>query len=191
MTEEWIMVLSKKPQQQTFGLDEDSSVADFMNRFSDPNTYVPPEEANTHFENLLQRRPPEFERATGTILSQMDENHLRNAASRMDGSTRAGFAGKLLKSLLTGGAVGGGGLAGGLDLGKLAQMIGLRNTDPSQMDEDDLGRLTTYAQRNNPAALQNAAREEPGFIKALGNPMVAGALAVMGAALLSKMRGGR
>ena len=50
---------------------------------------------------------------------------------------------------------------------------------PQQMAPEDLGRLAGYAQQNAPAALQQTSQEQPFIFRALGNPLVQGALAIM------------
>jgi hypothetical protein len=168
--------MSYNPNTQTFGLDDDADVSDFMQRFSDPDTYVAPDEANRHFDRYASAGHPEFQRAAGSYISQMDPNQFAQAAQNMDPQQRAGFAGGLLGTLQR---------MIGMDSGSLGQKIGLSSTDPQQMDARDIGRLAGYAQQNAPGALQQTAREQPFLLKALGNPLVQGALAVMAARYLS------
>lgn len=163
---------------QTFGLDDDANVQDFMTRFSDPHTYVPPEEVHQQFDRFAQANHPEFQQAAGTMVSQMDPGQFVQAAQSLEPTQRAGFAQVLANALGT----------AGLDLGGLASRLGLSTTDPRSMQPQDIGRLAGYAQQNAPGALQQAAREQPFILKALGNPLVAGALAIMGARYLSRMR---
>lgn len=165
------------PYQQTsassqqFNLDDDSSVQDFMSRFSDPHTYVAPDEASQQFDRFTQSGHPEFQQAAGSYLSQMDPSHFAQAAQNLDPQQRAGLAGTLLGALQS----------AGINLGGLGQLLGLSTNDPQQMGPQDLGRLAGYAQQNAPQVLQQTAREQPFFMKALGNPLVQGALAVMAA----------
>ncbi len=73
----------------------------------------------------------------------------------------------------------------GLDASSLGEKVGLSSTDPQQMGAQDIGRLAGYAQQNAPGALQQTAREQPFLLKALGNPLVQGAIAVMAARYLA------
>lgn len=161
---------------QTFGLDEDAKVSDFMARFSDPHTYVPPEEVNQHFDRFSQSGHPEFQQAAGSYLSQMDPRQFTQAAQNLDSGQRAGLAGGLVSALRM----------AGIDLGSIAGRLGLSSTDPRQMQPQDIGTLAGFAQKNAPGALQQTAREQPFFFKALGNPFVQGALAIMAARYLSR-----
>jgi hypothetical protein len=88
---------------------------------------------------------------------------------------------------MLGGLAGGGGGAGG-GLGGLAKMLGLGSTDPRKMSEDDAAKLMNYARKENPAALRQAVQEKPWFVKAMGNPIVMGALTMAAAKMLSNQR---
>jgi len=81
-----------------------------------------------------------------------------------------------------------GGLAGGGGLGGIAKMLGLGSTDPKNMSEDDAAKLMNYARKENPEALRQAVQEKPWFVKALGNPIVMGALTMAAAKMLSNRR---
>lgn len=166
----------ERGKMQTFGLDDDASVDDFMSRFSNPNTYVAPEEANERFERFARSGHPDFQQAAGSYLSQIDPDQFANAAQRLDPNERAGFASGLMNALSK----------AGIDLGPIGRMLGLSSTDPEQMQPQDIARLAGYAQRNAPAALQETAKEKPFILRALGNPIVQGALAIMAARYLSK-----
>ena len=90
---------------------------------------------------------------------------------------------------MLGGLAGGGGSGGGGGgLGGLAKMLGLGSTDPRQMSEDDAAKLMNYARKENPAALRQAVQEKPWFVKAMGNPIVMGALTMAAAKMLSNQR---
>ena len=161
---------------QSFGLDDYASVEDFMSRFSSPDTHVAPDEANQQFDRYAQSGHPDFQQAAGSFLSQIDPSHFTQAAQNLDPNQRAGFAGSLL-----------GALQGmGINLGSIGQMIGLSSTDPRQMQADDIARLAGYAQQHAPGALQQTAREQPFLLKAMGNPFVQGALAIMAARYLGR-----
>ena len=104
-----------------------------------------------------------------------------------------------------GGAVGGGGLnnpAGGVGgladvlgglassggLGGIAQMLGIGSADPKNMSDDDAAKLMNYARKANPDLLRQTVQEKPWFVKAMGNPIVMGALTIAAAKLLSNRR---
>jgi hypothetical protein len=84
------------------------------------------------------------------------------------------------------GRSGGGGATGGL--GALGNMLGLGSTDPNQMSSEDAAKVMDYARKEQPQALQQAVAEKPWFVKAMGNPVVMGALAMAATKLLSGQR---
>lgn len=161
---------------EVFGLDDDANIEDFMSRFSDPDTHVPPSEARQRFDQLSQSSHPEFRQAVSSYVSQMDPEQFTRAAQNLDPDQRAGFATGLVNALK----------GVGIDLDLIAQSLGLSSTDPHQMRPDELGRLAGYAQQNAPQALQQTTREQPFIMKALGNPLVQGALAIMAARYMAK-----
>ena len=67
-------------------------------------------------------------------------------------------------------------------------MLGLGSTDPARMSEDDATKVMNYARRENPAAMQQVVEEKPWFVKAMGNPVVVGALTLAAAKLLKNQR---
>jgi hypothetical protein len=84
------------------------------------------------------------------------------------------------------GALSGGAGSGGL--GGIASMLGLGSTDPAKMSEEDAARVMNYARREQPEALQKAVEEKPWFVKAMGNPILMGALTIAAAKLLQNQR---
>jgi len=70
-------------------------------------------------------------------------------------------------------------------LARIASMLGLRSTEPNRMSENDVARVINYARKENPDALRQTVQEKPWFVKALGNPVVMGALTLAAAKLLS------
>lgn len=56
------------------------------------------------------------------------------------------------------------------------------------MSEDDAAKVMNYARKERPEALAQTVKEKPWFVKALGNPVVMGALTMAAAKLLSNKR---
>ncbi len=126
----------------------------------------------------------------------------RNAIAQVPPHQREDLLGGLLSAL--GGAAGGaptnptggvggladvlGGLANSGGLGALGQMLGISSTDPKDMSEDDAAKLMNYARKENPELLRQTVQEKPWFVKAMGNPIVMGALTMAAAKLLSNRR---
>jgi hypothetical protein len=76
----------------------------------------------------------------------------------------------------------------GMDIGSLARQIGLRSTNPQQMDSGDYARLANYTRRTHPEVMRQAVQEQPWFVKAMGNPVVMGALTLAAANMLKNHR---
>lgn len=122
----------------------------------------------------------------------------RNAVSQVPRQQREDLLGGLLSALGGGGggAMGGrggmtdmlGGLAGGGGLAGIGKMLGLGSTDPRNMSGDDAAKVMDYARKQNPDALRQAVQEKPWFVKAMGNPVVMGALTMAATRLLSNRR---
>ena len=122
----------------------------------------------------------------------------RNAVSQVPLQQREDLLGTLMGALAggSGGAMGGrggmtdmlGGLAGAGGIAGLAKMLGLGTTDPRNMSGDDAAKVMDYARKQNPEALRQAVQEKPWFVKAMGNPVVMGALTMAATRLLSNRR---
>jgi len=56
------------------------------------------------------------------------------------------------------------------------------------MNEDDAARVIDYARKERPEALRRTVEEKPWFVKALGNPVVVGALSMAAAKMLNNQR---
>lgn len=184
------------------------NVDDFIKRFGSEGTLDDREAAQYHdrfvstddndrdFDNKAYH-----EGATeylGKLPDDQFQNAARNAVSQAPPQEREGLLGGLLGALGGAGALGGlGGLggaggdsgAGGAGgLGQIAKMLGLGSTDPRQMDDEDAAKLMNYARKQNPDALRQTVEEKPWFVKAMGNPVVMGALTMAAAKLLSNQR---
>ena len=120
----------------------------------------------------------------GKLPDDQFRNAARNAVAQAPPQEKAGLLGGLLSALSgsagsAGASTDAGGLAG------IASMLGLSTTDPNKMSEDDAARVMNYARKENPDALRQTVEEKPWFVKALGNPVVMGALTLAAAKLLS------
>jgi len=112
----------------------------------------------------------------GNLPDEQFHEAARNAVAQAPPQQRQDLLGSLLGALQ-------GGSAG--RLGDIASMLGLSSTDPRTMNEDDAAKVMNYARKDNPEALRQTVEEKPWFVKALGNPVVMGALTIAAAKLLS------
>ena len=115
----------------------------------------------------------------------------RNAVAQVPQQQRQDLVGSLLGALTgaAGGAPAGGSAAGAMGgLAGIASMLGLGSTDPSKMSDDDAARVMNYARKEQPEVLRQTVEEKPWFVKAMGNPVVMGALTMAAAKLLTNQR---
>jgi hypothetical protein len=166
------------------------TVDDFMQRFGGAGTMDESEAAQYHdrfVSNHANDREFDnntYHEAATQYLGKLPDDQFRqaagNAVAQMPQQQRAG----LLNTLM--GALGGAGAAGGI--GGLVNMLGLGTSDPNQMSADDAAKLMNYARKEQPQVLQRTVAEKPWFVKAMGNPVVLGALTLAAAKLLSRQR---
>ncbi len=174
------------------------TVDDFMQRFSGGGT-VDDQQAAQYHDRFVSDHPDDkefnnqaYHEGATEYLGKLGDTDFHQAASQALSQAPPQEKQSLIGSLM--GALGGGGSAGGSmlgglgGLGGLAGMLGLGSTDPKQMSDQDATRVIDYARKNNPAALQQTVKEKPWFVKAMGNPVVLGALTLAAAKLLSNQR---
>ena len=166
------------------------TVDDFMQRFGGAGTMDETEAAQYH-ERFVSNHANDrefdnntYHEAATQYLGKLPDDQFRqaagNAVAQMPQQQRAG----LLNTLMD--ALGGAGAAGGI--GGLVNMLGLGTSDPNQMSADDAAKVMNYARKEQPQVLQRTVAEKPWFVKAMGNPVVIGALTMAAAKLLSRQR---
>lgn len=140
-------------------------------------------------EHLQQMPDDEFHAAASNAIAQAPPQQRADLLTTLLGALGgAGGLGAMAGAL--GGMQNSGGMSGG-NLGGIAQiarMLGLGSTDPRQMSGDDAAKVINYARKENPQALQQTVAEKPWFVKALGNPIVMGALTIAAARMLNNRR---
>ncbi len=167
------------------------TVDDFMRRFGGNDT-IDDREAEMFHERFASRRDEDRDFDTATYnegaaeyLGRLPDEEFRSTAGRAIHNAppeqRSDLLGGLLGSLTGGGSAGGG--AGGLEA--IAGMLGLGSSDPRSMSDDDATRVIDYARRKNPEALRRTVEEKPWFLKALGSPVVRGALVAAATKLIA------
>lgn len=169
------------------------TVDDFMQRFGGGGTMDESEAAQYH-DRFVSNHPNDqtfdnqtYHQAATQYLGQLPDDQFHqaasNAISQAPPQERAGLLSGLMNAL--GGSVGGAGAGG---LAGLAGMLGLGTTDPNRMSGDDAAKVLNYARREQPQVLQQTVQEKPWFMKAMGNPIVMGALTMAAANLLRRRR---
>ena len=174
------------------------TVDDFMQRFGDSGT-VNDQDAARYHDRFVSNHPDDndfnnqaYHEGATQYLGKLGDHEFHQAASQAIAQAppaeQQGLLGTLLGAMTgsQGGAGATGGLAGGL--AGLAGMLGLGSTNPKEMSNDDAARVMDYARKNHPEALRQTVAEKPWFVKAMGNPVVMGALTLAAAKLLSNQR---
>jgi len=172
-----------------------NTIDDFMKRFGSQGT-VDDEEAVQLHDLFVSSRPEHsqfdnrtYQHAATEYLGKLPDDQFRdaaqNAVAQVPQQQRQDLLGSLLGAM-QGGSAGAG--AGGGGLGGIARMLGLSSTDPNQMSQDDAARVLDYARKENPDALHQTVQEKPWLVKALGNPVVMGALTLAAAKLLTNLK---
>ena len=111
----------------------------------------------------------------GKLPDDQFQDAARNAYNQVAPQDRQGLLGGLLGAL-------------GASQGDLANKLGLASSDPSKMSADDAARLMNYARTEQPEALKKTVQEKPWFVKAMGNPVIMGVLAVAAAKMISSQK---
>ncbi|MBW4612490.1 MAG: hypothetical protein KME21_04280 [Desmonostoc vinosum HA7617-LM4] len=76
----------------------------------------------------------------------------------------------------------------GLDDRHLEQQLGLSTHNPNRMSADDVSKLASFAYHNHPDIFREVLAEQPGIIKFLSNPVVAGIIGIAAAKWLGSRK---
>ena len=176
-----------------------NTIDDFMKRFGSQGTVDDQEAVQLH-DLFVSTRPEhsQFDNRTyqhaateylGKLPDAQFQDAARNAVTQVAPQQRQDLLSGLLGAMQggsAGGGAGAGAAAGGL--GGIARMLGLSSTDPNKMTQDDATRVIDYARKENPDALRQTVQEKPWFVKAMGNPVVMGAVTLAAAKLLTNLK---
>ncbi len=154
--------VSTKPEDSQF--DNDA----YHDAMSEQLKTLPDDQFQEIARNSLAQTPPqERQDLIGSLLGVLGG---------------AGGLSGVMSGLNSGTGGGAGGLAG------IAKMLGLGSTDPAQMTNDDAAKVMNYARNDHPELIRQTVAEKPWFVKAMGNPIVMGALTMAAAKLLRGRR---
>jgi hypothetical protein len=163
-----------------------ATVNDFIKNFGGAGS-VDDQQASQYFDRFTSTRPEdrEFDNQTmhtgaSEYLGQLPEDQFHQAAQNAFNQAQPAQRQGLLSSLI-------GGLSGrGLNIGSLGSQLGLQSTNPQQMGAIDYARLANYARTNHPDVMQSHVQSQPWLVKAMGNPIVMGALGVVASKMLRR-----
>jgi hypothetical protein len=159
-----------------------TTVDDFVKRFSGAGA-LDDQQVSQYFDRFMSTRPEDrdfdnkaMHQGATEYLGQLPDDQFhqaaQNAFSQAQPAQRQGLLGSLM-----------GALSGrGVNMGNL----GLSSTNPQQMNGADYARLANYARTNHPEVMQEQVKSQPWLLKAMGNPVVLGALGLVAAKLLHR-----
>ena len=158
-----------------------------MNRFGGGGT-IDDSEAQQLHDRFVSTNPDDrafdnqtYNKSATEYLGKLPDDQFQDAArsayNQAAPQDRQGLLGGLLNAL-----------GGGASQADIASKLGLASTDPSKMSGDDAARLMNYARTQQPEVLQKTVEEKPWFVKAMGNPVIMGALALAAAKLISSQK---
>jgi hypothetical protein len=185
-----------------------NTIDDFLKLFGAGSQPADGQQAAQYHERFVSTKPEDtpfdnsaYHEAVAEHIETLPDGQFheaaKNALAQAPPQERQDLLGSLMGAL--GGAGGLGGMIGGLGnsggasgggtgLGGIAKMLGLNSTDPSQMSNDDAAKVMNYARTEHPELMRQTVAEKPWFVKAMGNPIVMGALTLAAAKLLSSRR---
>jgi hypothetical protein len=163
-----------------------STVEDFMRRFGGGDA-TDAHEATQYYDRFTSTHPDDraFDTATmsqGTseYLGQLPDAHFAQAAhqafAQAPPAQRQGWLSHLFGALQ----------GRGVDMGVLQGQLGLPSLSPQQMGPDEYARVANYARNHHPDVMEEQVRAQPWFVKAMGNPIVMGALGVIAGKMLRR-----
>lgn len=166
------------------------TVDDFMQKFGGSNTVSDQDAshqqaASQYFDQFASTNPNDsafdntaMHQGATEYLGKMPDDQFQQAAGNAFAQAAPAQQQGLLGSLL-------GGLQNkGVGLGSLAGMLGLGSTNPQQMTADDYARVANYARTQHPDVMQQTVAQQPWFVKAMGNPIVMGALGMIASRMM-------
>jgi hypothetical protein len=162
------------------------TVDDFMRRFGGSSS-IDDREAEEYYDRFVSTHSDDREfdnetmyRGTTEYLGQLPDDQFEQAAhtafTQAPRAQQQGLLGSLLSALQ----------GRGVELDGLQRQLGLPSLNPQQLGPDAYGRLANYARQQHPDVIEAQVREQPWFVKAMGNPIVMGALGMIAAKLIGR-----
>jgi hypothetical protein len=165
------------------------TVDDFVRRFGGAGT-MDDREATQYFDRFASNDPNDRDfdndtmyQGTTEYLGQLPPEQFQRAASnafqQAPPQQRQGLLGGLLGALQ----------GRGVNPTSLQSQLGLGSLDPQRMGANDYARLADYARTQHPDVMRRQVSEQPWMVKAMGNPIVMGALGMVASRMIKKRMG--
>ena len=174
------------------------TVDDFMRQFGGSDTMsdqqaatfqgAPHPDASHYYDRFASQHPDDHQfdsndlhQGSAEYLGKLPDDQFQQAAqnaySQASPTQQQGLIGSLL-----------GGLQGkGVGLGSLAGMLGLGSNNSQQMSADDYAKVANYTRSQHPDVMQQTVSQQPWFMKAMGNPIVMGALGLIASRMMRNL----
>jgi hypothetical protein len=160
------------------------SVDDFIQRFGGAGS-MDDREAQQYYDRFASTDPQHRDYDNDTLyegatqhLGQLPDDQFHHVSQQAFEQAPPQQRAGLIQTLL-------GGLQG---RGVNPMSVGLRSTDPNSMSGSDFSRLADYARRNHPDVMRQTVQQQPWLVKAMGSPILMGALGVVAANMMRKRR---
>jgi len=168
----------------------------FIQRFAGPGGAPDAGQATQVFDRFMSNHPQDREFDNETMqaaaaehLGQLPEPQFKQAAQDAYASAspdqQQSLVGTLMRALQSRG-IGASSLPNIPGLGNLANLFG--HAAP-QLDPGQYANLANVVRQQHPEAMQDVVRNHPWFIKAMGNPVVMGALGVAASRIIQNRLG--
>jgi len=160
------------------------TVDDFVRRFGGQGT-MDDQEATQYLDRFASTDPNDRDFDNDTMyqgsteyLGQLPPDQFRRAASdafqHLPPQQRQGLLGGLLGGLQNSGE----------SMSSLQRQLGLRSMDPQRMGPNEYAQIADYARTQHPEVIQKQVKEQPWLLKAMGNPILMGALGLIAARMM-------
>src|SRR5436190_8405982 len=164
------------------------TVDDFMKRFGGESA-IDDREAHQYYDRFASTHPDDrqfdnetMSQGTSEYLGQLPDDQFQNAAVNAYNQAPPQQRQSLLSGLL-------GSLQGhGVNTNSLTNQLGLSSLNPQQVGPSEFAKLADFIWRNHPDVMQEQVQKQPWIVKAMGNPILMGALGVVAARMLKKSR---
>lgn len=152
------------------------TVDDFIQRFGGSNT-MDEADASRYLDRFASKDPGDADfdhhtmaRGATEYLGKLPDSEFQRAAQNAYATAsptqQQGLAGTLMRALQS----------RGVDLGSILGGAAHRS---SQLDPNQYAQVANYARQQHPEAMQEVVREQPWFMKAMGHPVLMGALGMV------------
>jgi hypothetical protein len=161
------------------------NVDDFINRFGGEQNSNDEQDATQLHERFVSSAPEDrefdtenYHQGATEYLGQLPDDQFsqvaRKSYAQLPSNDQQSLANTLMSALAS----------SGVDVRALGQQLGLSGSTPQQMTPDDYARLANYTRHEQPDAMKQVIEKKPWWLKALGHPILMGALGMVASKML-------